>query len=288
MGFRVLEKLAAKENISVLEKRHKAIIGKGMIAGEKCILAKPQTYMNLSGESVRELVNFYKVDEKAELIIISDDISLEPGQIRIRKKGSAGGHNGLKNIIANLGHDSFIRVKMGVGEKPAGWDLADYVLGRFSSKDREAVDEAADRAADAIRMIIAEGADAAMNRYNGAPKDGRTSPKEKGAVNKGGAQHREAAKGNTQPAKGKNVVEGGEAQPENRENIEGNAVSAKGKNAAEGGEAQPENRETAEGNAESVKGKSIAEKGRAESSESCRDDRGGIAYKLHRLFSGNS
>lgn len=167
VGFCVVERLAAKENISVLEKRHKAIIGKGVIAGEKCILAKPQTYMNLSGESIGELVNFYKADEKSQLIVISDDVSLEPGQIRIRKKGSAGGHNGLKNIIAHLGHDSFIRVRMGVGEKPAGWDLADYVLGRFSAKEWEAVADAADRAADAIRVIIAEGPDAAMNRYNG-------------------------------------------------------------------------------------------------------------------------
>lgn len=173
VGFWVVEKLAAKENISVLEKRHKAIIGKGVIGGQKCILAKPQTYMNLSGESIRELVNFYKADEKTELIVISDDVSLEPGQIRIRKKGSAGGHNGLKNIIAHLGHDTFIRVKMGVGEKPAGWDLADYVLGRFSPRDRETVDEAADRAADAVRMIIAQGADAAMNRYNGGKSSGK-------------------------------------------------------------------------------------------------------------------
>lgn len=166
IGFHVLEKLAAGENISVLEKKHKAIIGKGIVSGQKCVLARPQTYMNLSGESVRQLVDFYKVDETAELIIISDDISLDVGQIRIRKKGSAGGHNGLKSIITHLGHDNFIRIKMGVGEKPAGWDLADYVLGRFSPKEREMLDEAAGQAADAIRMIIAEGADAAMNRYN--------------------------------------------------------------------------------------------------------------------------
>ena len=216
MGFQVLEKLAAKENISVLEKRHKAIIGKGVIAGKKCILAKPQTYMNLSGESVRELVNYYKADEKAELIVISDDVSLEPGQIRIRKKGSAGGHNGLKSIIASLGHDTFIRVKIGVGEKPAGWDLADYVLGRFSPKDREAVDEAIDRAADAIRIIIAEGPDAAMNRYNGAPKDGRTSSKGKSARGEAQFGNREAAEGNTEPAKEKNTAEGGEAQPQDQ------------------------------------------------------------------------
>ena len=170
VGFLVLEKLAAKENISILEKKHKAIIGKGVVAGVKCILAKPQTYMNLSGESVRQMLDYYKADETSELIVISDDISLEPGQIRIRKKGSAGGHNGLKNIIAHLGHDSFIRVKMGVGEKPRGWDLADYVLGRFSPKDREAVEEAADRAADAIRTIISEGADAAMNQFNSVKK----------------------------------------------------------------------------------------------------------------------
>lgn len=171
VGFCVLDELAEKENISVLEKKHRAVIGKGIISGEKCILAKPLTYMNLSGESVRQLIDYYKVDEKSELIVISDDISLEPGQIRIRKKGSAGGHNGLKNIIANLGHDTFIRVKMGVGAKPSGWDLADYVLGRFSSKDREAVDEASKRAADAIGVIIAEGPDAAMNQFNGMKRE---------------------------------------------------------------------------------------------------------------------
>ena len=170
VGFLVLEKLAAKENISVLEKKHKAIIGKGVVAGQKCILARPQTYMNLRGESVRQMLDYYKVDETSQLIVVSDDISLEPGQIRVRKKGSAGGHNGLKNIIAHLGHDSFIRVKIGVGEKPKGWDLADYVLGRFSSRDREAVEEAADRAVEAIRTIISQGADAAMNQFNSVKK----------------------------------------------------------------------------------------------------------------------
>lgn len=165
-GFCVLERLAGKENISILEKKHKAIIGKGIVAGQKCILAKPQTYMNLSGESVRQLLDYYKADEREELIVISDDISLDVGQIRIRKKGSAGGHNGLKNIIAHLGHDNFIRVKMGVGEKPPGWDLVDYVLGRFSPRDREIMDEAAERAADAVCTIIANGVDSAMNQYN--------------------------------------------------------------------------------------------------------------------------
>lgn len=166
IGFDVIGTLAGQEGISILEKSHKAIIGKGIVSGEKCILAKPQTFMNLSGESVRELAEYYKLDTTSGLIVISDDISLDVGKIRIRKKGSAGGHNGLKNIIGNLGHDTFIRVRMGVGEKPEGWDLVDYVLGHFSRPEREAMDEAAKQAADAIRMIIEKGPDIAMNHFN--------------------------------------------------------------------------------------------------------------------------
>lgn len=170
IGFDVIDKLAEQENISVLEKKHRAVIGKGTVAGQKCILAKPLTYMNLSGECVRELLDYYKADETSELIVISDDISLDVGQLRIRKKGSAGGHNGLKNIIAHLGHDSFIRIKVGVGEKPKNWDLADYVLGRFSAPERKMMDEAAGQVADAIRTIITQDADAAMNQFNGTKK----------------------------------------------------------------------------------------------------------------------
>lgn len=167
IGFDVIETLAEQERIPVLEKKHKAVIGKGYIGGQKVILAKPQTYMNLSGESVRELIDYYKIDEREGLIVISDDVSLEPGQIRLRKKGSAGGHNGLKNIIAHLGHDEFQRVKMGVGEKPKGYDLADYVLGHFTQDERKLMDDAAKEAADAIRMIMTDGIEAAMNRFNG-------------------------------------------------------------------------------------------------------------------------
>ena len=166
IGFDVIDKLAKQENIRILEKKHKALIGKGCVAGQKCILAKPCTFMNLSGESVRELIDYYKVDETTELIVISDDISLDVAQIRVRKKGSAGGHNGLKNIILHLGHDNFCRVKMGVGEKPKGYDLADYVLGHFSVDERKRMDAAAERATDAIRAIITEGPDVAMNRFN--------------------------------------------------------------------------------------------------------------------------
>ena len=121
IGFMTIDRLAEQENIDILEKKHKAVIGKGTIAGQKCILAKPQTFMNLSGESIRELVDYYKVDETAELIVISDDISLDVGQLRIRKKGSAGGHNGIKNIIDHLGTMDFPRIKVGVGEKPKGY-----------------------------------------------------------------------------------------------------------------------------------------------------------------------
>lgn len=181
VGFDVIDILAAQENISVLEKKHRAVIGKGTVEGRKCVLARPQTFMNLSGESVRALAEYYKVDQTTELIVISDDISLDVGQMRIRKKGSAGGHNGLKNIIANLGHDSFIRVKIGVGEKPRGWDLVDHVLGRFSAQDRKAVDETEARAADAIRAILAQGPDAAMNQYNSVKK----AQDESGGVRKG-------------------------------------------------------------------------------------------------------
>lgn len=166
VGFEVIDRLAEQENISVLEMKHKAAIGKGMIAGQKCILAKPLTFMNLSGESVRELVDYYKADEAAELIVISDDICLDVGQLRIRKKGSAGGHNGLKNIIANLGHDVFVRIRVGVGEKPREWDMVDHVLGHFTTAERKLMDESVSRAAEAVRVILSQGADAAMNEFN--------------------------------------------------------------------------------------------------------------------------
>ncbi len=166
IGFDVIDAIAEKNDIVVGEKKHKAVIGKGIVAGQKAVLVKPLTYMNLSGESVRSVIDFYKVDEKSELIVISDDVSLDMGQIRIRKRGSDGGHNGLKNIIMHLGHDEFIRVRMGVGEKPPRMDLADYVLGHFSAEEREVMNEGARTATLAIETVIAEGPDAAMNRYN--------------------------------------------------------------------------------------------------------------------------
>ena len=171
VGFDVIDLLAEKYNIAVDTKKHRAYIGKGIIGGQKVILAKPQTYMNLSGESVRSLVEYYKVDPETELLIIFDDISLDVGQLRIRKKGSAGGHNGIKNIIANLGTSVFQRIKVGVGEKPNGYDLADYVLGRFSKEERELIKEGFECAAEAVAMITAGEIDQAMNKYNRKRKD---------------------------------------------------------------------------------------------------------------------
>lgn len=166
IGFDVIDAIAEKNDIVLGEKKHKAVIGKGIVAGQKVVLVKPLTYMNLSGESVRSVIDFYKVDEKSGLIVISDDVSLDMGQIRIRKRGSDGGHNGLKNIIMHLGHDEFIRVRMGVGEKPPRVDLADYVLGHFSTEEREIMNESARTAALAIETVLVDGPDAAMNKYN--------------------------------------------------------------------------------------------------------------------------
>ena len=166
IGFDVIDALADKYGISVNEGKHKGLIGKGMIEGQKVILVKPLTYMNLSGECVRSVMDFYKADPETELIVISDDISLDVGQIRIRKKGSAGGHNGLKNIIAHLGHENFIRMKMGVGDKPAGYDLADYVLGHFNKEENEILAESKKNAVLAIETILSDGIDKAMNLYN--------------------------------------------------------------------------------------------------------------------------
>ena len=166
VGFDVIDRLSERYNIDVTMEKHRALIGKGMIAGQKVILVKPQTYMNLSGESIRSVIDYYKVDPEKELIVIYDDISLGVGQLRIRAKGSAGGHNGIKSIISSVGTSNFMRIKVGVGEKPQGWDLADHVLGRFSGEDRARVEEAIRDAEDAAALMIQGEADKAMNDFN--------------------------------------------------------------------------------------------------------------------------
>lgn len=166
VGFDVIDVIADKYNISVDAKKSRAYIGKGIIEGQKVILVKPQTYMNLSGESIRGIVDYYKIDPAEELLVIYDDISLNPGQIRVRSRGSAGGHNGIKNIIANLGTDVFARIKVGIGEKPKKYDLADYVLSRFSKGERELLEEAYEHAASAVSQIVRGEIQSAMNEYN--------------------------------------------------------------------------------------------------------------------------
>ena len=135
------------------------------------ILAKPQTYMNLSGESIRSLADYYKIDAEHELLVIYDDINLAVGQLRIREKGSAGGHNGIKNIIACLGTQVFPRIRVGVGEKPSKYDLADYVLGHFSRAEKELMDAGYDNAVSAAGMILSGQIGEAMSEYNRKKKE---------------------------------------------------------------------------------------------------------------------
>ena len=165
VGFETIDRIAAENQIRVEEKKHKALYGSGYIEGEKVILAKPQTFMNLSGESVRELADYYKIPSE-NIIVIYDDISLEVGQLRIREKGSAGGHNGIKNIIAQVGTEQFARIKVGVGEKPQGWDLADHVLGHMDKADRKLAEEAFLDAVSAVELIVDGKIEQAMNDYN--------------------------------------------------------------------------------------------------------------------------
>ena len=169
MGFRVIDKLADQYNIDVSKFKHKALIGEGMISGKKVMLVKPQTYMNLSGESVREIMSFYKVPVE-NMLVIYDDTSLELGMIRIREKGSAGGHNGIKSIINHMGSDVFSRVKVGIGEKPNGWDLADYVLAKFNKDDEPLILSGVDKASQAAGIFISLGVKDAMNKFNAKQK----------------------------------------------------------------------------------------------------------------------
>ena len=164
-GFRALNHLAEKYGIQVGENRFNGLIGRGVIEGEKVILVKPLTFMNNSGQCVRAAADYYRIAPE-DIIIIYDDISLAPGQLRIRKNGSAGGHNGVKSLIAHLGGQDFARIRVGVGEKPEGWDLADYVLGVPSGAEKVSVDEGIEKAAEAAAYILKEGMDQAMNRYN--------------------------------------------------------------------------------------------------------------------------
>lgn len=168
-GFEVIDILAERYHIDVSDRKFKSLCGTGAIEGQKVLLMKPQTFMNLSGEAIRQAAAFYKTDPASSLIVLYDDISLEPGVIRVRGKGSAGGHNGVKNIIQMLGTDQFYRVKIGTGGKPEGWDLADYVLGRFPSSLRVTMTEAFERASRAAAALLTEDPGQVMSQYNRRP-----------------------------------------------------------------------------------------------------------------------
>ncbi len=163
VGFDIVDLCEGKYNFTINRTKFKGIYGETNIGGEKVIFLKPQTYMNLSGESVRGIMDFYKIPNE-NIIVIYDDVSLEVGRLRIKTKGSAGGHNGIKNIIAHLGTDSFPRIKVGVGEPTCS--LVDYVLGRFSKEEEVKLEKSFEAAADAVKVMIVDGPNEAMNKFN--------------------------------------------------------------------------------------------------------------------------
>lgn len=168
IGFEAIDVLCGKYGVTLNKTKFRADCGEGFIAGEKAIFIKPQTYMNLSGESVREFAEFYKADID-HIIVLFDDVALPVGRLRVRPKGSAGGHNGIKNIIYQLGSEEFARVRIGIGAPShPDFPMADYVLGRFSKDEIELLIPAVKRAADAVETIITDGVGAAMNMFNSA------------------------------------------------------------------------------------------------------------------------
>ena len=166
VGFDVIDELVEQYNIPLDVIKHKGMYGKGRMNGESVILLKPMTYMNLSGESVVQVAKYYKIAPE-DIIVIYDDINLDVGRLRIREKGSAGGHNGIKNIIAMLGTEEFPRIRVGVGMKPPRMDLVDYVLSRFSKEEQALMQQGYDRACEALQLMIAGNLSEAMNQYNG-------------------------------------------------------------------------------------------------------------------------
>jgi len=166
VGFMTVDRLSEKFGIKVDRLRHKALTGEGMINGVRVLLAKPQTFMNLSGESIRDIVEYYRLPV-GNLIVIYDDTDLPAGTIRIRPKGSSGTHNGMKSVIYHLQSDEFPRIRIGIGKAPEGWDLADFVLGKFTTDEAAVVSDCIGRAAEAAALIAEGNMEAAMNRYNG-------------------------------------------------------------------------------------------------------------------------
>ena len=165
IGFKVLDAFAKASN-AVFEDMRYGAVATVKLKGRTLILLKPNTYMNLSGKAVSYWMQKEKI-ELSNLFVVVDDLALPFGTIRLRGKGSDGGHNGLKNIIQHLGKDQFVRIKVGVGEKPAGYDLADYVLGHFDREEQVLMKQVSEEVCEAVQMILEKGPDAAMNVYNG-------------------------------------------------------------------------------------------------------------------------
>ena len=167
VGFRVVDELAERAGVPVQKLKYRALTNTAEVGGEKVLLMKPVTFMNLSGEAVRPAADFYKIAPD-HVLVISDDVALPVGKLRVRRGGSAGGHNGLKDIIRHLGTDQFPRVKVGVGEKPhPDYDMADWLLGMFQGEVKKTIDQAVEKAADAVELLLRQGVDRAMSRFNG-------------------------------------------------------------------------------------------------------------------------
>ncbi|EOD00343.1 aminoacyl-tRNA hydrolase [Caldisalinibacter kiritimatiensis] len=166
VGFDTIDYLAERNNVNLTKMKYNAVYGETHIGGQKAILVKPLTYMNRSGESILQIYNYYKMPA-SNIIVIYDDIDIDLGVLRIRPKGSAGSHNGMKSVIYHLQDDKFPRIRIGIGRNEGNQDLADYVLGRFNKEEREIIDDTIERAAKAVEMIITDGANKAMNAYNG-------------------------------------------------------------------------------------------------------------------------
>lgn len=165
MGFNVVNKLAEKHNISISQKKFKGLYGTGFIETKKVAILKPQTFMNLSGESVIEIMNFFKEDLE-KLLIIYDDVDIEKGEIKIRKSGSAGTHNGMRSIVSVLGSDKFPRLRVGIGKPEENRDMIAHVIGNMSKEDEEILDKATSKAAEAVEELLKNGIDSAMNKFN--------------------------------------------------------------------------------------------------------------------------
>ncbi len=169
IGFRVVTALAQRHHLEFTRKRANARVAEGVIAGQRVALALPQTFMNLSGQAVVGLRQWYKIDPAIELLVVYDDVDLPFGAFRLRERGSAGTHNGMRSIITLLGTQVFPRLRIGIDRPPAAWDLADYVLGRFTPEQEAQLPEVIERAVDALELVLREGVIVAMNRINAPP-----------------------------------------------------------------------------------------------------------------------